>query len=156
MKTKTKRQLHTPRRAERVQRVEHTHVLTLPKNGRAGCALCPYVAPRTYKLTIPEHMKADKNAKGHPHPNNHSVQSTTTENTSRTIQGVALSTPAQNSSTKVEPSTTDTAVTDAAEADAVGTDLWSLTVSDLYARATTKKVRGRSTMSKGALIKALS
>lgn len=133
MKTKTKRQLHTPRRAERVQRVEHTHVLTLPKNGRAGCALCPYVAPRTYKLTIPEHMKADKNAKGHPHPNNHSTPTS-----------------------KVEPSTNDTAITDATEANTVGTDLWSLTVSDLYARATTKKVRGRSTMTKGALIKALS
>lgn len=131
---------YQPKRAKRVSTMAHEHVLTLPRNGRKGCALCPYVEPRA-KLVMPEHMKADRHAKGNLHPSNHSG-TTKHDHTTSTA----------NQSTNVTDSgTTEQTVPSALTADY----LWSLNVPALYRLATKKSVRGRSTMTKEQLIQAL-
>jgi hypothetical protein len=112
---KNTKQHHTPKHAGKVQRMPHEHVLTLPRNGRKGCALCPYVEPRA-KLVMPEHMKADRNAKGNAHPNNSQTQEFE-------VLGAA--------SAGTEP----TGLT--------AEQLHTLTVPALYALAQSKKVRAR-------------
>jgi hypothetical protein len=127
-RTPKNRNHHTPKRAERLPRVKHEHVLTLPRNGRKGCALCPYVEPRA-KLVMPEHMKADRHAKGPVHPNNSQTQE-------YEVLGAA------------SPLTNPTGMTPE--------QLHALTVPTLYALAQTKNVRGRGKMNKEQLVAALS
>lgn len=135
---------YQPNRAKRVPTVKHEHAWTLPRNGRKGCALCPAVQPREHKFTLPENMKQDRNAKAEPYPTPKRTQENTAPSTTKVEPSTTASSTTESTEDNVDPSNTLTAE-----------QLWAMNVPALYRLATTKKVRGRSTMGKAELIQAL-